>query len=161
MRLPEILRGLAEADVACVVVGGLAATVHGSARITADVDLCYDPSPENRERLARLLAGWHAYLRGVEAGLPFTMDARMLRDCPVMTLVTDLGDLDVMDRIAGVGEYPAVRADSVEAELSGVRARFLALDALIAAKRATGRRKDQEALLELEALREERRRRGM
>ncbi len=161
MRLPEILRGLAEADVACVVVGGLAATVHGSARITADVDVCYDPSPENRERLARLLAGWHAYLRGVEAGLPFTMDARMLRDCPVMTLVTDLGDLDVMDRIAGVGEYPAVRAASVEAELSGVRARFLALDALIAAKRATGRRKDQEALLELEALREERRRRGM
>jgi predicted nucleotidyltransferase len=161
MRLAEILRGLHEAGVDCVVVGGLAATVHGSARITADVDVCYDPSPENRARLAKLLADWHAYLRGVERGLPFTMDARTLRDSPVLTLVTDLGDLDVMDRVAGVGEFAAVRAASVEADLAGVPARVLALDALIAAKRAAGRRKDLEALLELEALREERRRRGM
>jgi hypothetical protein len=161
MRLAEILLGLRDAQVECVVVGGLAANVHGSPRITADVDVCYDPSPENRERLARLLCEWHAYLRGVEPGLPFTMDARTLRDCPVMTLVTDLGDFDVMDRVAGVGEFPAVRAASVEADLAGVRANVLTLDALISAKRATGRRKDREALLELEALREERRRRGM
>lgn len=161
MELGAILRGVRDAGIECVVVGGLAANVHGSARITADVDICYDPSPENRDRLARLLHGWHAYLRGVERGLPFTMDARMLRDCPVMTLVTDLGDLDVMDRVAGVGEYAAVRAASVEVDMAGVPARVLALDALIAAKRAAGRRKDQEALLELEALREERRRRGM
>lgn len=161
MRLADILHGLNEATVEYVVVGGLAANVHGSPRITADVDVCYDPAQENRERLARLLHVWHAYLRGVEPGLPFTMDARTLRDCPVLTLVTDLGDLDVMDRIAGVGEYPAVRAASVEADLAGVLARVLALDALIAAKRATGRRKDQQDLIELEALREERRRRGL
>jgi hypothetical protein len=161
MRLAEILRGLRDAQVECVVVGGLAANVHGSPRITADVDVCYDPSPENRERLARLLREWKAYLRGVEPGLPFTMDERTLRDCPVMTLVTDLGDFDVMDRVAGVGEYPAVRAASVEADLAGVRANVLTLDALISAKRATGRRKDHQDLIELEALREERRRRGM
>jgi len=161
MRLTDILRGLHEARVDCVVVGGVAANVLGSPRITADVDVCYDPSPENRERLARLLHSWHAYLRGVETGLPFTMDARMLRDCPVMTLVTDLGDLDVMDRVAGVGEYPAVRAASAEHYLQGIHLRVLTLDALIAAKRAAGRRKDREAVLELEALREERRRRGM
>ncbi len=161
MRLTEILRVLHEARVECVVVGGVAANLLGSPRITGDVDICYDPSPENRERLAALLAGWHAHLRGVEAGLPFTMDARMLHDCPVMTLVTDLGDVDVMDRVAGVGDYPAVRAASVEHYLQGIRVRVLTLDALIAAKRATGRRKDQEALLELEALREERRRRGL
>jgi len=161
MRLAEILRGLQDAHVECVVVGGLAANVHGSPRITADVDVCYDPSPENRERLARLLREWNAYLRGVEPGLPFTMDERTLRDCPVMTLVTDLGDFDVMDRVAGVGEYPAVRAASVQADLAGVPANVLNLDALISARRATGRRKDREALLELEALREERRRRGL
>jgi predicted nucleotidyltransferase len=161
MRLAKILRGLHDAGVDCVVVGGLAANVHGSARITADVDVCYDPSPENRVRLAKVLADWHAYLRGVDRGLPFAMDARTLRDSPVLTLVTDLGDLDVMDRVAGVGEFAAVRAASVEADLAGVPARVLALDALIAAKRAAGRRKDLEALLELEALREERHRRGV
>jgi hypothetical protein len=161
MRLTEILRGLHDARVECVIVGGVAANLLGSPRITADVDICYDPAPENRERLASLLAGWHAYLRGVEAGLPFTMDGRMLRDCPVMTLVTDLGDLDVMDRVAGLGEYPAVMAASAEHYLQGIHLRVSTIDALIAAKRATGRRRDKQDLIELEALREERRRRRM
>lgn len=158
MSLGGILQGLADAGVRFVVIGGVAATAHGSARITNDVDICYDPSPENRERLAGVLALWHAYLRGVEPGLPFVMDARTLRDVPVMTLVTDEGDLDVMDRVAGVGEFPAVWRQSDEVVFEGVVVRALNLDALIASKRATGRRKDEEALLELEALREERRR---
>ncbi|MDP3774087.1 MAG: hypothetical protein Q8Q85_07430 [Gemmatimonadales bacterium] len=161
MRLPEILAGLNAATIRYVVVGGLAANVHGSPRITADVDICYEPTPENRERLAGVLAGWNAYLRGVEPELPFWMDARTLRDCPVLTLTTSFGDLDVMDRVAGVGEYSAVEAASVPASLTGVPVRVLALDALIASKKAAGRRKDLEALLELEALREERRRRGI
>ena len=161
MRLTGVLAALREAGVECVIVGGVAANVHGSPRITGDVDLCYDPAPENLERLARLLAGWHAYLRGVEPGLPFTMDTRTLRNAPVMTLVTDLGDVDIMDRVAGVGEYPAVKAAALETRVTGVPAQILTLDALIAAKRAAGRRKDQQDLIELEALREERKRRGM
>ncbi len=161
MRLTEILAALRDARVECVVVGGVAANVHGSPRITADVDICYDPAPENLERLARLLAGWHAYLRGVEPGLPFTLDPRTLRTAPVMTLVTDVGDVDIMDRVAGVGDYPAVKAASVETRVTGVPARILALDALIAAKRAAGRRKDRQDLIELEALKEARRKRGL
>lgn len=158
MRLLEILSGLNESRVRYVVIGGVAANVHGSPRITMDVGICYDPEDGNRARLAACLAGWHAYLRGVEPGLPFFMDARTLRDVPVLTLVTDLGDLDVMDRVAGVGEYANVEAASIELTVLGIQVLVLELDALIAAKRATGRRKDEEALLELEALREERRR---
>lgn len=161
MRLTEILRGLHDANVECVVVGGLAANLHGSPRITADLDICYNPAPENRDRLARLLEGWHAYLRGLEPGLPFVMDARTMANAPVLTLTTDLGDVDVMDRIAGVGAYAAVKAASAEHYLQGIHTRVLTLDALIAAKRATGRRKDRQDLIELEALREERRRRGL
>ncbi|MBI4543405.1 MAG: nucleotidyltransferase [Gemmatimonadetes bacterium] len=161
MSLVGLLEGLNGAGVRYVVVGGVAANAHGSARITSDVDVCYDPEPENRNRLATRLAAWHAYLRGVQPGLPFAMDGRTLRDTPVMTLVTDEGDLDVMDRVAGVGEFPAVEASSLETSVLGVPVRVLSLDALIAAKRATGRRRDHEALLELEALREERRRRRL
>lgn len=161
MSLTAILHGLNAAAVRYVVVGGVAATAHGSSRITNDVDICYDPSPDNRERLATVLAGWHGYLRGVEPGLPFVMDARTLRDVPVLTLVTDKGDLDVMDRVAGVGEFRDLDRASEPATIEGEPTRVLALDALIAAKRTTRRRKDKEALLELEALREERRRRGL
>ena len=161
MRLAEVLAGLNAAGVRFVVVGGVAANAHGSPLYTADVDICYEPSAENRERLATVLVSWHAYLRGVEPGLPWVLDARTLRDAPVLTLTTRLGDTDVMDRVAGVGEYPKVEAASVEVNVTGIPIRVLALDALISAKKASGRHKDLEALLELEALREERRRRGL
>jgi predicted nucleotidyltransferase len=159
--LGGILKRLTEGGVRFVVIGGAAATWHGSARITNDVDICYDPTPENRALLAAVLAGLGAYLRAVEPGLPFFMDARTLRDVPVLTLVTGEGDLDVMDRVTGVGEFEAVEAQGVTATIEGVAVRVLGLDALIAAKRATGRRKDQEALLELEALREKRQQMGL
>lgn len=154
MNLRGLLAGLSGAGVRHVVIGGVAANAHGSARITLDLDVCYDPADDNIERLAGLLERWHAYLRGVEPGLPWTPDARAIRTSPVLTLVTDEGDLDVMDRVAGVGAFPAVLAASTEVEMLGVTTRVLTLDALIAAKRAADRRKDREAVLELEALRE-------
>ena len=156
-----MIQGLLDARVAFVVIGGVAANLHGSARVTNDLDICYEPSEGNRRRLAGVLASWQVYLRGVEPGLPFTMDARMLRDSPVMTLAGSNGWIDVMDRVAGVGDFAKVLAASSEARWEDIRFHVIGLDALIAAKRAAARRKDQEALLELEALREERRKRGL
>ena len=149
-----MLAGLNEAGVRYVVVGGIAANAHGSSRNTQDVDICYDPTSENREYLAAVLSGWHGYLRGVEPGLPWTLDARAIRDAPILTLTTDLGAFDMMDRVAGVGDFQRVVEASQEVTVMGIATRVITLDALIAAKRATRRRKDREALLELEALRE-------
>ena len=146
------IAALVEAEVRFVVIGGVAAGLHGAGRATFDLDICYDPSEANRQRLARVLAGWGAYLRGVEPGLPFTMDARQLLITPVMTLTASTGDLDVMDRVAGVGEFGAVLAQSVETRVGEVSFRILDLPALVAAKRASARRKDLDQLPELEAL---------
>jgi len=159
--LVNIIRGLNASGVEYVVIGGVAAGALGSGRITNDTDICYRASDENRARLARQLADWHAYLRAVEQGLPFIMDARTLRDVPVLTLITDEGDLDVMDRVEGVGAFDAVLAASQPATIEGAPTRVLSIDALIASKRATRRRKDEGILIELEALREERRKRGL
>ena len=38
-----IIRLFSEAGIECVIVGGLAATIHGSSRLTQDVDLVYSP----------------------------------------------------------------------------------------------------------------------
>lgn len=159
MSLLGMASQLALRGVRFVVIGGLAARAHGSARITEDLDICYDSEPTNVERMAAILRGWNAYLRGVEPGLPFTMDARQFRVSPVMTLVTDQGAIDVMDHIAGVGGYQEALAGSVEATFEGVPVRVLDLPALLNAKRATGRKKDRDQLPELEALLELRRRR--
>ena len=159
MTLLDMVRGLSVGGVRFVVIGGVAATAHGSARVTDDVDICYDPTDDNRDRLAATLANWGAYLRGVEPGLPFIMDARMLRTTPVMTLVTRQGNIDVMDRVAGVGEFADVWAESQEVDAGGTTFRVLSLPALIRAKRAAGRKKDRDQLPELEALLELKRKR--
>lgn len=147
-----MVAGLARAGVRCVVIGGVAGTAHGSRRVTDDLDICYDPEPDNRARLAELLAAWHAYPRGVEAGLPFVMDALTLERAPILTLTTDEGHLDCFDQVQGVGAYAAVAAASEPVTVGAVGFRVLALPALIKAKRAAGRPKDREGLLELEAL---------
>ena len=148
----QIIAALVAAGVRFVVVGGVAATLHGSARLTNDIDLCYDPAPDNLEALVRLLRGWHAYLREVEPGLPFTLDVRALRTTPIMTLVTDLGNLDLLDRVLGLGGYAEVLAASERVQLERIEFRALTLPALIAAKKATGRPKDREHVIELEVL---------
>ena len=61
----EILDELTARSIRFVVIGGVAATIHGSARFTNDLDLCYDTAPDNVDRLVALLIEWHAYLRGV------------------------------------------------------------------------------------------------
>ena len=159
MSLLGMVAGLVEAEIDFVVIGGLAARAHGSARITEDLDICYEPGATNVERLASLLREWHAYLRGVE-GLPFIMDERTFRDTPIMTLVTDRGALDVMDRVPGVGNYARVLEASVAISAGSTAFRALDLPALLAAKRATGRPKDLAQIPELEALLELRGRRG-
>ena len=155
-----MLRGLSHVRVRFVVVGGVAAAAHGSAHVTNDLDICYESGSDNVARLSALLAGWDAYPRGIERGLPFFMDERQFRTTPVMTLTTREGDLDVLDRVAGVGAYDACLASSVELEAFDVRFATLDLPALIRAKRSAGRPKDLAHLPELEALLALRRKRG-
>jgi predicted nucleotidyltransferase len=153
MSFESMLRGLNRKKVRFVVVGGVAAAAHGSSRVTNDLDICYDAvSKENLVALATLLAAWKAYPRGVESDLPFIMDDRTLRGAPILTLTTNEGDIDVMDRIAGVGDYPAVKRNSEKISALGVSFRVLDLPSLIKSKRAAGRPRDYDHLPELEAL---------
>jgi predicted nucleotidyltransferase len=148
----QIIAALVAAGVHFVVIGGVAATIHGSARLTNDIDICYDSAPDSLASLVRLLQSWHAYLRGVEQGLPFVFDERALRTTPFMTLTTDHGDIDLLDRVPGVGTYADAMARSEMVTIGATNFRALTLPALIAAKRAMGRAKDMEHLIELEAL---------
>src|SRR5829696_1823718 len=121
MSFASMLQGLTTASVRFVVVGGVAGAAHGSSHVTNDLDICYDVRPDNIGRLAALLAEWDAYPRGVERGLPFFMDERQFRATPLMTLTTREGDLDVLDRVAGVGGFADALESSVEFEGFGVR----------------------------------------
>ena len=151
----RILTSLRSADVAFVIVGGVAATVHGSARLTSDVDIVYERSRENIEHLVRAVTPLNPYLRGAPAGLPFKFDVETVRRGLNFTLTTEAGPMDVLGEITGVGDYGAVLAVSEELPLYGAAYRFINLEALIVSKRAAGRPKDIEAVAELELIREE------
>jgi predicted nucleotidyltransferase len=147
-----ILAALTARGIRFVLIGGVAATVQGSNRFTNDIDICYDTAPENIDRLVALLTEWHAYLRGVEPGLPFIFDAKAFRITPLMTLTTAMGAIDVLDFVPGVGDYHAALSQSEIASVGDTEFHTLTLVALIASKRAARRKKDLEHLIELEAL---------
>jgi len=151
-----LLRTLDGAGIRFIVVGGAAATAHGSARLTQDLDVVYDRARENVERLVSALAPYHPYPRGAPPGLPFQWDATTISRGLNFTLTTDLGDLDLLGEIVGGGGFDDLLPHAVELTVFGLRIQCLGLQRLIDVKRAAGRPKDFEALAELEALLEER-----
>jgi hypothetical protein len=68
------------------------------------------------------------------------------------TLHTDLGDVDLLGELVGVGSYEQARAVSNGVNLFGFECAVLTLEGLIASKRAAGRAKDLLVIPELEAL---------
>jgi predicted nucleotidyltransferase len=151
-----LLRALSGAGVEFVLVGGVAATAHGSARLTRDVDVVYSRTAANVARLADALRPHQPYLRGAPPRLPFTWDEATIHRGLNFTLTTSLGDLDLLGEVTGGGSYADLLPHSSRLQLFGQDVLCLDLEWLIRVKRAVGRPKDLEALAELEALLEER-----
>lgn len=153
--LAALIRLLAHHHIDFILVGGVAATAHGSSRLTQDLDVVYRRTPENLSRLAACLASHEPYLRGVPAGLPFRLDQATLDRGLNFTLSTDLGDLDLLGEITGGGNYDDLLPHTITLQVFGVTCLCLDLGHLIKVKRAAGRPRDLEVVAELEALREE------
>ncbi|WHZ28186.1 MAG: hypothetical protein OJF51_002984 [Nitrospira sp.] len=151
----SLIQLLARAQVEFIIVGGAAATAHGSSRLTVDLDIVYGRSPQNLDRLASCLAPHHPYLRGAPEGLPFQLDVETLQRGLNFTLITDAGALDLLGEITGGGSYEDLLPHTIEIDLFDVSCRCITLSRLIEIKRAAGRPKDLDALAELEAIREE------
>jgi hypothetical protein len=156
-RPEEILRRLVDADIAFVLVGGLAAQAHGSPSLTRDLDICYARDGRNLARLALVLEDIAAIRRGLPPGAPKmpALDARTLRAGGLFTLTTRFGDFDLLpDPDPGL-DYETLASGAVLDEIAGVPVLVASLDDLIAMKRAAGRPKDRVELEILGALREE------
>ncbi len=150
-----LLSVLTAGGVEFVIIGGFAATAHGSAHVTVDLDIVYRRSAENIAKLAAALHPLGAYLRGAPPGLPFRFDAATIERGLNFTLTTSAGDLDVMGEATGGGIYEALLPHSELRQLYDLECRFVDLETLIHLKRAAGRPKDLERIAELEALQEE------
>lgn len=130
-------------NVDFVVIGGLAGIAHGSAYPTYDVDVAYERSRENLQRLAGALSELEATLRGAPPGLPFQPDADTLHAGSNFTFDTRHGSLDMLGDPAGAPRYEELRTAASLETLWGVTIRIASLDHLIAMKEAAGRTKDK------------------
>ena len=151
----ELIRTLSQAEVEFIVIGGVAAAGHGSARLTLDLDVVYRRTAANIARLVSAIKPIRPYLRGAPPGLPFSWDQEAVKKGLNFTLITDLGALDLLGAVTGGGTYDELLPHSIKLRLHETDCFCLDLDYLIKVKRAAGRPKDFEAIAELEAIREE------
>jgi predicted nucleotidyltransferase len=137
-----------------VIIGGWSMILQGSGYLTSDLDICFSRGRTNLKRLAAALAPFHPRLRDIPAELPFVWDETTLRNGTIFTLTTELGTIDLLAEVAGIGSPEEVKCRSIEVEAFERRVYTLSLEALIDAKRAAGRSKDLAHIHELESLRE-------
>lgn len=150
-----LLEAFALHDVEFIIIGGVAASLHGSARVTSDLDILYRRTDANILHLVKAIEPFKPYLRGAPPGLPFRFDVETIKRGLNFTLSTQAGDLDLLGEVTGGGGYDVLFEGSVSVKLFGIDCRCLNLEQLLAAKRAAGRPKDFEVIAELESLREE------
>jgi predicted nucleotidyltransferase len=145
----QIFRRLAARGVDFVVIGGIAAVLHGSSRNTFDLDLTFAPDDANVAALADVLTDLDARLRGVDDDVPFVPDARTLRKIEILTLNTSAGDLDLLRKPAGAPTYATLRARADRFDIGDLVVSVATIDDLIAMKAASNRPKDQADMAEL------------
>ena len=155
MDMRRLFTALHDAGVDFVLIGGVAARAHGSARVTQDVDICYARSAANLERLVQALRPLKPYLRDAPPGLPFNWSVERLRAGLNFSLTTRAGDLDLFGEVLGGGRYEDLEAHTITARIYGRDTRILDIPWLIRTKRAAGRPRDLEVIAELLALEEE------
>ena len=153
--LAQIIPPLVRGKVDFILIGGMAAILHGSARVTFDVDLVYSRTHENIERLVAALAPHRPYLRDASPNLPFAWDARTISGGLNFRLTTKLGDVDLFGEVAGGETYSDLLPHSFDVDAFGVHFKCVDLPTLIRIKEATGRSKDREAIAKLRILSEE------
>jgi hypothetical protein len=152
---PErLIRALSRHRVRFVLIGALAARLHGFPRLTADADITPAGDKRNLERLAAALKDLDAkvYTESVPEGLAFDRSAAALSRATTWNLVTSAGRLDIVFLPAGTKGYADLAKDAERFEAFGVRFLAASLDDIIRSKEATGRLKDHDDVVILRAL---------
>ena len=153
-----MLAVLGEADVRFILIGGMAAVLHGDVGVTVDIDIAPDCELDNLERLAAALRALDACIRTDDAphGLPFDCSAQFLRNLgpdAILNLTTRAGALDVSFSPAGTGGYHDLKRDAVPlVATEGVSVLVASLADVIRSKTAADREKDRRALPRLHEL---------
>jgi predicted nucleotidyltransferase len=142
--LRELFRTLAEHGVDYLVIGGVAAQVHGRRRTTRDLDVTPAPDSENFKRLAAALVALDARPTELGASAPTPTAEQLQLAAIVPPLTTHHGELHILNDVPGATDYAGMLTRALTTELDGIPVRIVAVDDLIRMKQATGRPSDIE-----------------
>jgi len=137
-----------------VVIGGLCVVYHGVPVATFDLDICCPFGEENVRKIESAVKDLNPVHRLTANKLPLEETRSSFKDLKNIYLQTNLGKLDCLSEVAGLGSYEQVLQQSILHRMSFGEFRMLNLDALIASKSAAGREKDLEAVRLLRAVKE-------
>ena len=142
--LRELFRALAEHGVDYLVIGGVAAQVHGRRRTTKDLDVTPAPDPENFARLAAALVALDAHPVELGASAPAPTAEQLHVAAIVPPLATRHGELHILNEVPGAPGYAGMRTRALRTDLDGIVVDIVGVDDLIRMKQATGRPSDIE-----------------
>jgi hypothetical protein len=152
-----LLARLQNHGVEFVLIGGVCGVMHGAGLITVDLDVCCRFGVANLRRIEAALKDLNPWHRLTPNKLPFVFTDTLCSSLKNLYLQTDLGKLDCLGDVLGVGSYEDALKHSEQFEMSFGSIRMLDLDTLIAAKEAAGRDKDKYAVPLLRAVAEKKR----
>jgi len=152
--LTDILKRLHDGKVEFSLIGGFASRHYGVTLVTEDVDVCARFTPENLRRIESTFKDLHPRHRLTANKLPFELTDELCQVLKNIYLNTDLGVLDCLSQVAGIGNFEAVLQKSELIDFPFGSCYVLKIEALIQAKRAVGRPHDLEAVRQLEAIKE-------
>jgi len=148
----NLLERLVSAGVDFAIVGGYAGVVHGCTYVTQDIDICCDFSPTNLLALQKAVCDLHPVHRMTPNRKKLRLTEKTCRQLKNLYLDTDIGQLDCLGFIDGIGDYQKVKGVSVLVQVQDMQLRVMRLDALIKAKKEMNRPHDKQAILQLEAI---------
>ncbi len=147
--LSALLKGLNEAGVEFVLVGGVAAVAQGAPVTTFDLDIVHRQTDENIEKLMKFLKSIDAYQRRPDDKV-IEPDERDLKGKGHVLLTTRFGPLDVLAVIEKGRGFEELLADTVEIEFQDFKVYVLSLETIVALKQESKDPQDQYRLQILE-----------
>ncbi len=152
--LVEILKRLHDSKVEFSLIGGMASRHYGVTLVTEDLDICCRFTSENLFRIQQALKDFHPHHRLTANKLPLELTEDLCQRLKNLYLTTDLGILDCLSEVAGVGDFDAVLRQSELKHFPFGACYVLKISALIQAKKAVGRPHDLLTVSQLEAIKE-------
>jgi predicted nucleotidyltransferase len=144
--LALVARALNEHGLEAILIGNMAAALHGAPVSTVDIDLFFRKTPRNMQKLKLVAAALEAVI--LRPYYPVSALFRLQRERDGM-------QIDFMGHIDGVKSYEGVRDRAGVYQIGGQKLLAASLDDIIRSKRAAGRDKDLSVIDILEKARHE------